>query len=249
MDEWRYRELYELEDRHWWFRSRRAVIWSMLRGAGLPRQPRILDAGCGTGRNLVEFGRLGAAEGVDFSQDAVDFCRRRGLPDVQRAALDRLPFQDGRFGLILATDVIEHLDDDRAALAELRRVAAGDARLVLTVPAYSWLWSEHDVSMHHRRRYTEPRLRERVAAAGWEPIVRSYFFSAILPAVAAVRLARRLLPGRNGRLRPGAGARPRQPPARVAGARRGGSDRARRTPARRGVGGNGVRTAMMGSRC
>ena len=198
MDEWRYRELYELEDRHWWFRSRRTVIWSMLRGAGLPRQPRILDAGCGTGRNLVEFGRLGAAEGVDFSQDAVDFCRRRGLPDVQRAALDRLPFQDGRFGLILATDVIEHLDDDRAALAELRRVAARDARLVLTVPAYSWLWSEHDVSMHHRRRYTEPRLRERVAAAGWEPIMRSYFFSAILPAVAAVRLARRLLPGRNG---------------------------------------------------
>ncbi|HEV3378475.1 MAG TPA: class I SAM-dependent methyltransferase [Thermoleophilaceae bacterium] len=196
MDEWRYRELYELEDRHWWFRARRAVIWSLLRRAGLPPSPRILDAGCGTGRNLVEFGRLGEAEGVDASEDAVAFCRRRGLEGVRLAPLDELPYDDGRFGLILATDVIEHLDDDRSALAELRRVAGTGARLVLTVPAYSWLWSEHDVSMHHRRRYTLRRLQRRVAEAGWRPLVRSYFFSVLLPAVAVVRIVRRLAPGR-----------------------------------------------------
>lgn len=199
MDDWRYRELYELEDRHWWFRGRRAVIWSLLRRAGLPHSPRILDAGCGTGRNLVEFGSLGQAEGVDASDEAVAFCRRRGLDHVRAAPLDALPYDDGRFELILATDVIEHLDDDRRALAELRRVAAPGARLVLTVPAYSWLWSEHDVSMHHRRRYTLSRLQERVAAAGWQPVVRSYFFSALLPAVAAVRMVRRLVPARRGR--------------------------------------------------
>jgi SAM-dependent methyltransferase len=199
LDDWRYRELYELEDRHWWFRGRRAVIWALLRRAGLPASPRILDAGCGTGRNLVEFGRLGQPEGVDASEDAVTFCRRRGLERVLRAPLDRLPYDDGRFGLILATDVIEHLDDDTHALAELRRVAASGARLVVTVPAYSWLWSEHDVSMHHRRRYTLRRLQARVAAAGWQPVVRSYFFSALLPAVATVRLVRRFAPGRRGR--------------------------------------------------
>jgi SAM-dependent methyltransferase len=199
LDDWRYRELYELEDRHWWFRGRRAVIWGLLRRAGLPPSPRILDAGCGSGRNLVEFGRLGEAEGVDASEDAVAYCRRRGLECVLRAPLDELPYDDGRFGLILATDVIEHLDDDRRALAELRRVAAAGARLVVTVPAYSWLWSEHDVSMHHRRRYTLRRLQARVAEAGWQPVVRSYFFSALLPAVAAVRTARRLAPGRRGR--------------------------------------------------
>jgi SAM-dependent methyltransferase len=194
LDEWRYRELYELEDRHWWFRGRRAVIWSLLRRAGLPSSPRILDAGCGTGRNLVEFERLGDVEGVDVSEDAVAFCRRRGLDGVLRAPLDELPYDDGRFGLILATDVLEHLDDDRRALAELRRVASIGARLVVTVPAYSWLWSEHDVSMHHRRRYTLRRLQGRVAGTGWRPIVRSYFFSVVLPAVAAVRIARRLVP-------------------------------------------------------
>src|SRR5918998_331118 len=192
LDDWRYRELYELEDRHWWFRGRRAVIWSLLRRAGLPPSPRILDAGCGTGRNLVEFGPLGQAEGVDASDEAVAFCHERGLEGGRAAPIDSLPYDDGRFQLILATDVIEHLDDDRRALAELRRVAGSGARLVVTVPGSSWLWGEHDVSMHHRRRYTLSRLQERVAAAGWQPIVRSYFFSALLPAVAAVRLARRL---------------------------------------------------------
>jgi SAM-dependent methyltransferase len=219
LDEWRYRELYEMEDRHWWFRGRRAVIWSLMRRAGLPPAPRILDAGCGTGRNLVEFGRLGEMEGVDASEDAVAFCHRRRLNGVRRAPLEDLPYDDGTFGLILAIDVIEHLDDDRRALAELRRVASTGARLVLTVPAYTWLWSDHDVSLHHRRRYTLRRLQARVAAAGWQPVVRSYFFSALLPAVAAVRTARRLAPGRRARsdlaLTPAALGRVLELPVRV----------------------------------
>jgi SAM-dependent methyltransferase len=197
--DWRYRELYELEDRHWWFRGRRAVIWAFLRRAGMPASPRILDAGCGTGRNLVEFGKLGEAEGVDFSEDAVAFCHRRGLSRVHPAALDQLPFANGRFDLILATDVIEHVDDDRQVLAELHRVATLGARLVVTVPAYMWLWSQHDVSMDHRRRYTARRLQAQLTAAGWKPVVASYFFSAALPAAAAVRTARRFLAGRNER--------------------------------------------------
>jgi SAM-dependent methyltransferase len=199
LDEWRYRELYELEDRHWWFRGRRAVIWALLSRAGPPASPRVLDAGCGTGRNLVDLARLGPAEGVDASEDAVEFCRRRGLEDVKRAELGALPFEDGRFDVVVATDVIEHIEDDAGALRELRRVARPGARLVVTVPAYSWLWSEHDVSMHHHRRYTLGSLGERLSAAGWEPTASSYFFSAILPAVAAVRLVRKLVPGRSRR--------------------------------------------------
>jgi SAM-dependent methyltransferase len=215
MEEWRYRELYELEDRHWWFRARRRVVWALLRRAGVPDHPRILDAGCGTGRNLVEFGGLGEAEGVDISPQAVEFCHRRGLPGVRQSVLERLPFEDGRFDLIIATDVIEHLDDPRAALAELRRVAAPGAKLVITVPAYTWLWSRHDDSLHHKRRYTAPRLAADVSAAGWRPDVRTYFFTALLPGVAAIRKLRRdgagdgddgdgsdmsLAPGRLGRL-------------------------------------------------
>lgn len=194
MEEWRYREMYDLEDRHWWFRARRTVIWALLRRAGVDSVPRLLDAGCGTGRNLVEFGRLGIAEGIDVSPQAVDFCRSRGLEGVRQGALEELPFEDGRFDLLLATDVIEHLDDDRHALLELRRVARPGARLVVTVPAYRWLWSQHDTSLQHRRRYTAARLREQVTAAGWRAQVETYFFTALLPGVAAVRSVRRLRP-------------------------------------------------------
>jgi SAM-dependent methyltransferase len=196
---WVYRELYELEDRHWWFRSRRRFVWGLLRRAGLPARPRILDAGCGTGRNIVEFGSLGEVEGVDFSDDAVAFCHERGLHCVRKARLEELPFPDQRFDLILATDVIEHLVDERRALAELRRVAAPGARLVITVPAYSWLWSRHDESHHHQRRYTLRRLRDPVGASGWEPLVSSYFYSGMLPAVAAVRGLRKFRQDSNGR--------------------------------------------------
>jgi SAM-dependent methyltransferase len=190
LEDWRYREQFELEDRHWWFRARRRVISSLLSRAALPPSPRILDAGCGTGRNLLEFGKLGRATGVDVSPQAVEFCRGRGAPDVRQAAVEDLPFDALSFDVLLATDVIEHVDDDTAVLRELRRVAADDARLILTVPAYQWLWSTHDESVHHRRRYTAGRLRERVLATGWAPTVETYFFSTVLPPVAVLRTVR-----------------------------------------------------------
>jgi SAM-dependent methyltransferase len=208
MEDWTYQEHYDMEDRHWWFRSRRRVLWALVDRAGLPASPRVLDAGCGTGRNLVEFARLGPAEGVDLSRQAVEFCQRRGLDGVRLAAIEDLPFEDGRFDLLLATDVIEHLPDDGPALAELRRVAAPDARLIVTVPAYNWLWSQHDASWHHYRRYTRPMLRDHVTAHGWEPTVSTYFYSTMLPPVAVVRTFQRFRSNGNGKsdlhLSPGA---------------------------------------------
>jgi SAM-dependent methyltransferase len=188
-----------MEDRHWWFRSRRRVIWALLHHADLGPSPRILDAGCGTGRNLAEFGRLGPAEGVDHSRRAVEFCRARGLQGVREGTIEELPFEDGRFDLIFATDVLEHLPDDRVALYELRRVSAPGARLVVTVPAYDWLWSDHDRSYHHYRRYRRRGLNDRATAHGWQPKVSTYFYSTLLPAVAAVRALQRLRSSENGK--------------------------------------------------
>jgi SAM-dependent methyltransferase len=198
LESWRYREQYEIEERHWWFRSRRAVVRSLLARAGVPDSPRILDAGCGTGANMLEYRRLGTVTGVDAFPEAIELCRERGLDDVLEAPVEELPFEPGSFDLLFATDVIEHLDDDLLALRELRRVAAPGARLVITVPAYEWLWSDHDLSVHHRRRYTAELLRERVEAGGWTPAVVTYFFATALPAVALVRTLRRRRSNGNG---------------------------------------------------
>jgi SAM-dependent methyltransferase len=199
MEDWAYQEDFDMEDRHWWFRSRRRVLWALLDRAEVAASPRILDAGCGTGRNLAEFGGLGQAEGVDISPQAVAFCRQRGLEGVREAVIENLPYEDARFDLIFATDVIEHLADDLTALGELRRVGAPDARLVVTVPAYNWLWSDHDRAYHHHRRYNRRVLRERMLARGWEPMIDTYFYSSLLPPVAAVRLLQRLRSNGNGK--------------------------------------------------
>jgi len=193
-----YEQLYQLEDRHWWFRGRREIIWALLHQARLPSAPRILDAGCGTGRNLLEYGRLGEIHGIDTSAAAVEFCRRRGLENVTTGSLEALPFEDARFDLILACDVIEHVDD-AAALAELRRVGAPGATLLITVPAYNWLWSQHDDTHHHKRRYTLRRLRDRVLAGGFEPQRTTYFNSALLVPIALVRKLARQRGAGNGR--------------------------------------------------
>jgi SAM-dependent methyltransferase len=185
MEEDAYAEMYDQEDVHWWFRGRRAVIWALLNRAEL------LDAGCGTGRNLVEFGSLGSAVGVDPSADAVAFCQERGLHDVRQAGLEALPFDSDEFDLVLACDVLEHVEDDTGALTELRRVASAGGMLLITVPAYQWMWTEHDVQLHHVRRYTLPVLRARVQETGWDLVHSSYFNSLALPLVAAARLAER----------------------------------------------------------
>ncbi|MEA2333274.1 MAG: hypothetical protein QOH58_3412 [Thermoleophilaceae bacterium] len=194
MDEALYPHLYEIEDQHWWFRGRRAVIWALISRAELPSSPRLLDAGCGTGRNLQEFGVLGDPRGVDTSEQAVEFCHQRGLEGVRKAGLEALPYDDSSFDLLMACDVIEHVPDDAGALRELRRVAKAGARLLVTVPAYMWLWSYHDDRHHHQRRYTRRKLTDLARAAGWAPLLATYFNSVLLPPIAAVRGVQRRRP-------------------------------------------------------
>ena len=194
MKESAYREHYEVEDRHWWFRGRWAVVKALLKRTPLPADPRILDAGCGTGGNLTRYARLGNATGVDPSPDAVRYCHERGLESVQQAGLEKLPFENDSFDLIAATDVIEHITAEQEALQELRRIAAPNGALLLTVPAYMWMWSQEDENLHHKRRYTKSRLRQAVKRSGWEPQIATYFNSLLLPPIA---LARRL-PRRGG---------------------------------------------------
>lgn len=186
-----YREHFEAEDHHWWFRGRRAVVRALLSRTPLPPQPWILDAGCGTGGNLGRYACLGEAWGVDPSPEAVRFCRERGLENIYEASLEQLPFDDGSFDLVIATDVIEHVEGEQRALSELCRVAKPRGAMLLTVPAYMWLWSREDENLHHKRRYTRKRLRRAVERSGWKPRFGTYFNSSLLPPIAAAKLLRR----------------------------------------------------------
>ena len=176
------------EDRHWWYRGRRKVIERVISDLRLPARARILDAGCGSGRNMVEFARHGTVTGIELSQTSVQLARGRESGEVIEGSVLEMPFEADSFDLAASLDVIEHLQDDVAALRELRRVVAPGGTLLVTVPAYQWLWSGHDEINHHFRRYTRRSLQRAGEAAGWQQARTTYFNSLLLPAAIMLRV-------------------------------------------------------------
>jgi len=188
--------VYQVEETHWWYVGRRRIIQSLVEKICTTlntSNPRILDVGCGTGANLKMLATFGAAEGVDISPQAVDFCRERGLDSVKLGAIEQLPYESGSFEVVTALDVIEHLDDDVAGLREIRRVLSRNGRLLLFVPAFMFLWGVQDDVSNHRRRYTLPNLRSAVEAAGFSIEWSSYANISFFLPVLAVRSVMRWL--------------------------------------------------------
>lgn len=185
------------EEGYWWHVGRRAIIerW-MERAFGPTGSLDILDVGCGSGRNLQLLDRWGRARGVEPSGPGLDACRAAGLGSdrVMQGGADRLPVPDSSFDLVTAFDVLEHLDDDAAGLAEARRVLRPAGHLLVTVPAYRFLWSVHDEALGHRRRYVASELHSALNRAGFVVVHRSYAISAPLPAILAYRVAQGLRP-------------------------------------------------------
>lgn len=143
----------------------------------------ILDAGCGTGLMLQQMNHLGHTEGVDIADEALAFCRRRGLENIQKADVLQLPFASDSFDIVTGLDIVEHLDDDTAALREWSRVLKPGGRIFLFVPAHDWLWSLQDDVSHHRRRYTSKTLRQTVRGAGLTVERQSYVSAFLLPVI------------------------------------------------------------------
>ncbi|MBE7515189.1 MAG: class I SAM-dependent methyltransferase [Chloracidobacterium sp.] len=162
----------EVEGSHWWFVGRRAILESFLDTIVRKLRPgtdslKILDVGCGTGANVEMLSQYGDAEGVDVSDDALEFCRQKGLR-VQKGLAETLPYADETFDLTTALDVIEHLDEDLAGLKEMHRVTRSGGYSLFFVPAFMWLWGVQDDISHHRIRYTRRQIVDRITAAGYE---------------------------------------------------------------------------------
>jgi SAM-dependent methyltransferase len=180
-------QTHRVEDRHWWYRGRRNVLDVVLPKLALPPEASILDAGCGSGRNMVDLAHYGEVTGVELSSTSVEAARTRQMGDVVEGSVLEMPFAPDTFDLAVSLDVIEHLQDDRAALAELRRVVAPGGALLVTVPAYQGLWSRHDEINHHHRRYSRRALVDAAQGAGWKCERTTHFNSLLLPVAIALR--------------------------------------------------------------
>ena len=183
-----------MEDVHWWFVARRRIFLTVLDRYLDGTSGRILDVGCGTGTMLRHLARYGDPEGIDVDAEAIEYCHARGLTRVAQAPADSLPFAEDTFGLVTALDVVEHVEDDRAVFREMHRVLRPGGTLLLSVPAYMFLWGRQDDINLHKRRYVAAQIRERLASAGFEVVRLTYINAILFPAIAALRLVRHLLP-------------------------------------------------------
>src|ERR1019366_7290057 len=148
-----YPRMAAVEDSHWWFASRRMICERMLDGLRLPPGVAILEPGCGTGGNFAMLAARGKLYAMDADRSALKFAASRGLAQLAEGSLPgHIPFGKMLFDLVVMTDVLEHLDHDAGSLRALHTRLVPGGSILLTVPALQWLWSEHDVTHHHRRR-------------------------------------------------------------------------------------------------
>lgn len=183
-----------VEANHWWFVSRRRFLQTVIHQLDA-RQPRILDLGCGTGGNLPMLADLGDVHGVDASEFAVDLCHKAGHHQVVRGHSHQLPFPPASFDLITAFDVLEHIEDPVGALEHLSRMLRPGGKILLTVPAFPFLYGPHDSALSHVRRYSRRDLRYTIADSGLTQEASHFFFGATFLLAAPIRLLRRLMPG------------------------------------------------------
>lgn len=188
-----YEKMYRLEESYWWFVGRHDLVLGFMNRLYRGRSDlSILDIGCGTGAMSRKLDRFGVVISADFSPLALEFGKRRELRRLCASDAMRLPFQSRSFDVVVALDVLEHVQDDRAALSEFHRVLKPNGRVIATVPAYPSLWSGHDVALMHFRRYVASEVRERFQAARFRIEKLTYAMTLLYPLVwVARRLSRR----------------------------------------------------------
>lgn len=193
MDAEYYKDMAALQDEHWWYEGRRQILFSIINGLNLPGNADILEAGCGPGANLKMLKNFGTVSAVEPEEFAAQYASKLSGLNVKTGFLpDPFPF-DGPFDLIGAFDVIEHIDDDIAALKALHARNKDNGYAVFTVPAHQWLWSNHDDINHHKRRYNRAQFKRALESAGYKIEKISYYNMWLFPLAVAVRYLKKAL--------------------------------------------------------
>jgi SAM-dependent methyltransferase len=185
--------LADLEEDNWWVEGRKKVVYDIIKKYAKQSngELRILDAGCGPGGTTSFFSEFGQLYGTDFSTQALKHAIGKNLQNVFKSDLTALPLQSEKFDIIIALDVIEHIENDLGVLKELKRILLQDGVLIITVPAFQFLWSEHDLAVSHVRRYSISSLTRILKESNFTISRISYFISFFFPFVVIYRILKK----------------------------------------------------------
>jgi SAM-dependent methyltransferase len=189
-----YKAYYELERKHWWFLVRGEIIMqhieSLLKDK---KEVKILNIGVATGYTSVLLSRFGTVKSVEFDKECYEFTKKEVKIDIINGSITELPFEDESYDLVCAFDVIEHIDDDKLAVSEMRRVCKTGGDLCVTVPAFMLLWSEHDIINQHYRRYRKHEMESLFEKS--TSIYSTYFNSFLFLPIAFFRILKTAISG------------------------------------------------------
>jgi SAM-dependent methyltransferase len=186
-----YDQMRVLQQGHWWFAARREILAGEIARLPIPRPAQILEAGCGPGGNLEMLKRFGEVVAIEPDEQSRAYAAEQAGVDVRHGLLPQSIPDFGRaFDLIACLDVIEHVPDDAGAVEALGKMLKPGGFLFTTVPAYAWMWSDHDAAHHHKRRYAMAPYRRLFENAGLQVRRASHFNTLLFPPIAAVRLAK-----------------------------------------------------------
>lgn len=190
MKEQMYDYFYHIEEKHWWFQGRLDIVMKLIHTyAQHTNHAKILDVGCGTGMVLQALQAYGTVWGIDKSEKAIRYSKEK-VPGA-RVYIASFPehMPNAQFDIITVLDVLEHIDQDRQALSKLTHMLKPGGIVVITAPAYKFLWTSHDDMNEHKRRYTVPELKEKVLEASLDIKKISYYNTLLFLPMVLVKLS------------------------------------------------------------